>query len=202
MKLKKIIMVASLVCSPSILFAEVSGNAGYVSDYLYRGIYQSGSSASAGIDFEESGLYVGTWVADVGKALEFDLYGGYAVELGDLGLSVGFTGYYYTQDWDDTYEEINLGMSYGSFSFDYADGEWDGFGTPADYEFASIGYSLDNGLGFAYGAFAGNGGDYVEISYGFDLAGIDAFVALTLGDDTNTHDALVLGFGRGFTIVE
>mgnify|MGYP005654914677 CR=1 FL=1 len=199
MKLNKFIVISSLVFSQNAL-SEVSGNAGYVSDYLYRGIYQSGSSASAGIDYEVGGFYLGAWAADVKEALEYDFYTGYGVEVSDISLSVGVTGYYYTQDWDQTYEEINLGIGYAGFALDYADGEYDATTGATDYEFTSIGYALDNGVGFVYGSFADDGGDYVEISYGFDLAGVEAFVALTLGDDTNTDDALVFGFGRSFSI--
>ena len=201
MKLNKFIVLSFITFSQNA-FSEVSANAGYVSDYLFRGIYQSGSSASAGADYEVGGFYLGTWVADVGEALEYDLYSGYGVALGDVSLSIGATGYYYTQDWDQTYEEINFGLGYAGFALDYADGEYDATTGAEDYEFTSIGYSLDNGIGLLYGSFADNGGDYIEISYGFDLAGVDAFVALTVGDDTNTDNALVFGLGRSFSIFD
>ena len=59
----------------AVASADVSYNVGYVSEYYYRGIYQKNSSASAGIDYEEGGFYVGAWTADVGDGLEYDLYG-------------------------------------------------------------------------------------------------------------------------------
>ena len=71
------------------------------------------SSASAGADYENGGFYVGTWAADVGDGLEVDLYAGYGFETeAGFSASVGFTGYYYTGEFDDTYEEFNLNLGY------------------------------------------------------------------------------------------
>ena len=63
----------------SVASADVSYNIGYASEYYYRGFYQKNSSASAGIDYEEGGFYVGAWTADVGEGLEYDIYGGYGI---------------------------------------------------------------------------------------------------------------------------
>ena len=137
--LKRMMAVLAVVgagFTASYANAEVSYNVGFASEYYYRGILQKSSSGSAGIDYEQGGFYLGPWAADVGDGLEVDLYGGYGIET-DAGLSasVGFTGYYYTGDFDDTYEEINLGVGYGMVSLGYSVGEWDGFGEPADYSF-------------------------------------------------------------------
>ena len=114
--------------------ADVSYNIGFASEYYFRGILQKESSASAGVDIESNGFYAGAWTADVGDGLEVDLYGGYGFET-ESGLtgSIGFTGYYYTGDFDDTYEEINLGLGYGMFSLGYSSGEWDGFNIGMNY---------------------------------------------------------------------
>jgi uncharacterized protein (TIGR02001 family) len=42
-----------------------SGNIGFMSDYMYRGIHQSSSSAMGGLDLEYGNFYVGTWFADL-----------------------------------------------------------------------------------------------------------------------------------------
>ncbi len=84
---------------------EVSYNIGFVSEYYFRGIKQKDSSASAGMDYENGGFYIGTWAADVGDGLEVDGYFGYGIETeGGFSASLGFTGYYYTGEFDDTYE--------------------------------------------------------------------------------------------------
>jgi uncharacterized protein (TIGR02001 family) len=159
--------------------AEVSYNIGWASEYYYRGILQKESSGSAGIDYEESGFYVGAWTADVGDGLEIDGYFGYGIET-DSGFtaSVGFTGYYYTGEFDDTYEEVNFNFGYGIASLEYSVGEWDGFGSEADYDFLAL--TLDFGAGF-YGTFGTFGdefdGEYFEVGYGTTIADIDFGVA-------------------------
>ena len=56
--------------------AGLSANFGFMSDYLYRGIYQTSSSAYTGLDYETGGFYVGAWLADVDDGIEVDVYPG------------------------------------------------------------------------------------------------------------------------------
>ena len=186
--------------------AETSYNVGYVSEYYYRGIYQKNSSASAGVDFEEDGLYVGAWTADVGEGLEYDLYAGYGMEVGDVSLGIGYTGYFYTDDWDETYQEVNLSAGYGPVSIGYSIGEWDGDGG-TDYDFLEIGIDLGAGFYGTYGSFGdGFEGDYVEIGYGTTVSEIDLGVAIIFpsddlqGDEDSDADdeAIVFSIGKSF----
>lgn len=183
-------IAASLVLASSGLFAaaasaEVSYNIGYTSEYYYRGILQKSSSGSAGIDFEESGFYAGAWTADVGDGLEVDGYFGYGIET-ETGFtaSIGFTGYYYTGEFDDTYEEVNFGVGYGMFSLGYSVGEWDGFGAGADYDFLELTIAGENGLYGTYGTFGDEfDGDYLEIGWGTTISDIDFGVAAIFSSD-------------------
>ncbi len=137
--------------------ADWSANIGWASDYYYRGIFQASSSASAGIDYESGGFYAGTWTADVGDGLEVDGYFGYGGAIGDLSYGIGLTGYYYTQDFDDTYEEINLSAGYGIATVDVALGRYDNFGNGVrDYTYYSL--TLEK-KGF-YGKYAGFARDF------------------------------------------
>ena len=212
---KKALLASALVTAaavPSASMAEMSANIGWVSEYIFRGIYQEDSSASAGIDYEaDSGFYIGTWGADVGDGLETDLYFGFGG--GDeLTWSVGYTGYFYTDDFDDTYNEINLGIGYSIFALDVAVGEWDGFGTPADYTFTSITISPEVGPYYKFGSFSQDfDGDYFELGYGFDFMGLDLSIAVTFSDELPVSDpddgefgeyALVFGVTRGISIGE
>ena len=120
----KILLLAFLASATAN--ADWTGNIGWASEYHFRGIFQHSSSASGGIDYESGGFYAGTWVADVGDGLEVDGYFGYGATVGKFDLSVGYTGYFYTGDFDDTYQEINLGASYGFLSLDIAIGQYDG----------------------------------------------------------------------------
>lgn len=164
--------------------AEVSANVGYTSEYYFRGILQKSSSASAGLDFEESGFYAGTWAADVGDGLEVDLYLGYSHEL-DNGLSIGggFTGYYYTGEFDDTYEEFNFNLGYKFISLEYSAGTYDGFGTEVDYDFLALTVE-HNGFYGTYGSFGDESdGDYFEFGYGTEIGGFDATVSFIFNSE-------------------
>ena len=113
-------LASGFVAAPAS--ADLSANIGFASEYYFRGLLQNDSSASAGLDYEVGGFYVGTWAADVGDGLEVDFYAGYGLELGDFTVSVGGTGYYYTGDFDDTYEELNLSAGWDFLTVDYAEG--------------------------------------------------------------------------------
>ena len=186
MKIKN--LVPALVLSdgwrfPRPPWPKSSANIGWVSEYLYRGIFQEDSSAFAGVDYaHDSGFYLGTWGADVGDGLETDLYFGFAG--GDnFTYKIGYTGYFYTDDFDDTYNEVNLGIGYGIFALDVAIGEWDGFGTPADYTFTSVTISPEKGPYYKFGSFSDDfDGDYFELGYTYSIedAGVDLSVALRL----------------------
>ncbi len=188
------------------VMADVSANIGYASEYYYRGLMQTESSASAGIDFEQGGFYAGTWAADVGDGLEYDLYAGYGIESGDFSASLGVTGYYYTGDFDDTYEEINLNLGYGPISFEYSVGTYDNFGGPEqDYDFAAV--TLEQGGFYAtYGTFGDDfEGDYVEFGYGTEIGGFDVGVAAIISDEdlvggTESDEALILTLGKSFDL--
>jgi len=196
MKIRMTQLAAGLALASSALVAttasaEVSYNVGFASEYYYRGILQKESSASAGIDFEESGFYVGAWTADVGDGLEIDGYGGWGFETeSGFSASIGFTGYYYTGEFDDTYEEINLGIGYGILSIGYSVGEWDGFGDDADYDFLEATLDLGNGFYGTVGTFGDDfDGDYVEIGWGTTISDIDFGIAAIFSSDELSDQA-------------
>jgi len=164
--------------------ADWSANIGWSSDYFYRGIFQASSSASAGTNYESGGFYVGAWAADVDDGLEVDGYFGYRGKLGDLSYGIGFTGYYYTQDFDDTYEEINLSAGYGIATIDVALGRYDNFGNgQQDYTYYSL--TVEN-KGF-YGKYAGFSrdfaGEYFEFGYSASLAEVDLGLSIILANE-------------------
>jgi len=206
------LVLATAVAAPAASNAEVSANIGWASEYLYRGIFQDDSSASAGVDYEsDSGFYLGTWGADVGEGIETDVYFGYSGGE-DFTYSIGYTGYYYTDDFDDTYSEVNLGIGYGIFALDVAIGEWDGFGSPADYTFTSVTISPEMWPYFKFGSFGDDfDGDYFEIGYTYSIEehGVDLSIALVTSDDlvvNNPDDgedagewALTFGITKGIS---
>jgi uncharacterized protein (TIGR02001 family) len=223
-----LVIATAAAVVPAISQAEVSANIGYVSEYIFRGIFQESSSAYAGVDFAtDSGFYLGTWGADVGTGLETDLYFGFAGGE-NFTYKVGYTGYFYTDDFDDTYQEINLGVGYGIFALDVAIGEWDGFGTSQDYDFTSITISPEVGPYYKVGMWGGDfesnvlfpnpktgpggSGDYFELGYAYTLEepAVDLSVAfiyspdLVVGDwddgETSGDSAVVFGIKKNFAI--
>lgn len=106
-KLSKILACAAVLGAPTAM-AGVTGNAGVVSEYLFRGIEQSGGAAvQGGIDYaHDSGLYLGTWASNTGGpaaagGTEVDLYGGFALKAGPVGLDFGAIYYLYNEDEED-----------------------------------------------------------------------------------------------------
>ena len=197
-------LLLSLLTATGVANADWSANVGFASEYHYRGIFQKSSSASGGLDYESGGFYAGTWAADVGDGLEVDGYFGYGTSVGDVSLSIGFTGYYYTGDFDDTYQEVNLGAGFGDLSFDVAIGEYDNFDGPTqDYTYYSLTYEK-NGFYGKYAGFAQDAdGEYFEFGYGATVAEIDLGVSVILANDDLVGDAeesIVFTVGKAFDL--
>ncbi len=197
-------LVATGLLASGLAHADWSANLGWVSDYHFRGIFQSDSSASGGLDFEQGGFYIGTWAADVDDGLEVDGYLGYGGEVGDFSYGVGFTGYYYTGDFDDTYQEINLSGGYGPVTLDVAIGEYDNFDGPTlDYTFWSLTVE-HNGFYGTFGSFSQDAdGDYFEFGYGTTISEIDFSVSAIFANDDligDEDESLVFGISKSFDL--
>ena len=144
--MKQTVAGIALLAMTSLSQAEsevsYSANLGFMSDYMYRGIHQSSSSAMGGFDIEYGSFYVGTWFADLQedgwvdgshRGFEYDVYAGFGFDITDsISASVGYTIYRYTDKganaFDDDYDEVNLGLGFAisedaSIAIDYAVGE-------------------------------------------------------------------------------
>ena len=105
--------------------AGVTGNFGAVTNYLYRGVEQSLTSdaaAQGGLDWSHaSGFYAGTWMSNtefIGYngalvSYETDVYGGYTMKAGDVGLDFGLLYYYYRDDTALNTLEAYVGATFG-----------------------------------------------------------------------------------------
>lgn len=166
---------------------EITANGGAVTQYIFRGVPQSDGKAAAqgGIDLGISGFYAGTWISQVdtsartptgdvpASGLEYDLYAGYGFDVKDFSFGVGGTGYFYTDDFDETYVELNLSASWKWISVDYAIGSYDQQPTDADYTFLSVKAEYKGFFG-QFGAWGDEfNGDYLEIGYGNTLTVAD-----------------------------
>ena len=206
--------------------AEVTANAGWVSQYYYRGLLQKTSSASAGLDVAVTDFSAGTWAADVGDGTEVDLYASYGYDINeDVSVSLGGTGYFYTGQFDDTYLEVNLGVGLGPISVEYSFGQYRTGVPHPKYNFIGV-TGEHEGLFATVGsiAFAPDFGDvlsdvfasdvglqYVEAGYGFSAADLDFTISgmwndrLLSGevDETGaptTELTLVFGVGKTFAL--
>jgi uncharacterized protein (TIGR02001 family) len=212
------------VASDSAVAEESGGsfsyNVGFASEYWYRGVHQSDASVSFGADYENGGFYAGTWWADVGNGgdgsgkdgLEHDYYAGYGWSMGGADLYIGATGYYYTDNFDSDYEEMNFGIAMGPLSVDYADGKYDGSANQ-DYDYTSI--SLDLGftglpMTFTAGYWGGSStlkGSVYTLDYATTVAGVDVGLQIGKNDDditagtggTSTTDTTFGVFSLGYS---
>ena len=197
-------LLITLLTLSGIANADWSANLGFASEYYYRGIFQESTSASGGIDFDTGGFYAGTWAADVGDGLEVDGYFGYGFDVGEVALSVGFTGYYYTGDFDDTYQELNLGAGFGWLTLDVAIGEYENFDGPTqDYTFYSLTVEK-NGFYGKLGGFAQDfEGEYFEAGYGTTIAEVDFALSVIFSNEKLVGDddeAIVFTLGKSFDL--
>jgi uncharacterized protein (TIGR02001 family) len=183
-----LLVALGLVASQPAVASDFSANIGVMSDYVFRGIKQSDAGAFGGFDWGKSGFYAGTWAADVGQGLEYDLYAGYGGSAGEFSYGLGYTGYFYTDDFDDTYQELNLSVGYGPVSVDYAHGRYDNFDGPSqDYGFL-LGTVGHEGLYLSYGRFTRDfDGDYWEAGYGTELSGFDLSLAVIRSSNELVH---------------
>lgn len=187
--------------------AEVSANVGWVSEYLYRGLPQKASSASAGLDVAVSSVYLGTWAADVGDGNEVDVYAGFGTEVEDFSFSVGGTGYFYTGDFDDTYLEGNLNAGYGVLSAEFSYGRYKAAAGDQDYWFLGITVE-QSGLYATFGSFGKDfDGEYYEAGYGLSVGELDLTASWIYstedliggGADSDDH-TLVFGISHTFDL--
>ncbi len=220
-----VLAMTALAGTSTPALADLSANVGYASEYYFRGIKQKESSASGGIDYENSGFYIGTWAADVGDGLEIDGYLGYGMEFdGGFSASVGFTTYQYTGDtFDSEYNEFNLNLGYDFVSLEYSVGTQDEAGSGAnaggaEFGFGDVDYSFikltveKNGFYASYGDFGKDSdGDYFEFGYGAEVGGFDLGVAAIFSSDelsdqidsngnANESEALIFTLGKTFDL--
>ena len=162
-----------------------SSNVSLVSDYLYRGISQTGTNPAiqGGFDLAHaSGVYAGvwgssiSWLGDAGipnSGTEIDTYAGYKGAAGDVSYDVGFLRY-------------NYPGTYGT-------------ATKADTNeiYGAVGYSivtakLSYALGDLFGVPNAKGSTYAELNASYAIADTGVTVGAHYGKQTykgSTADA-------------
>ena len=218
---------ATASIAPTAAQAGVSANVGVVSNYIFRGVAQSnfddgdGSttsapSASVGLDYEDdSGLYIGTWVADVERGLEYDLYAGWGGNFDDVAVGIGGTYYGYTHEaFDTSYTELNLSLGYEMFSVGYDLGKYEdgnGPGDDADYDHMYVSAEYES-FSATIGQLDGNKDadddkvTYIDLGFSTELAaGIDGsvnYINSSYEESGKPSESfLVFGLSKSFDIM-
>jgi len=171
--LTSLLATSAVVSTQASAVEGLSANVAATSNYLWRGLEQTGGSAaiSGGVDYAaDSGFYAGTWASNASwgdMKTELDLYLGFG---GDISENVSYDlGYIYfaypdsAADEND-FSEVYASISAGGFSFGVAvlaDSEAGGDGAEfGDSVYANIDYSiaLESGaeIGLHIGDYSGD----------------------------------------------
>ena len=162
-----------LILSSYASTADVSGNVGLSSDYIWRGITQTNGDIAVNGGFDLStdiGFYLGTWAsnASAGTAsMELDVYLGFSGEMAEnMTYDVGYISVIYPGNDAADFEEAYVGFNIYGLSILYSDGQNNG---PS---YSEIGYSVDAGPGsfnISYGEYEDNG-DNTLVGYDWNIA--------------------------------
>jgi uncharacterized protein (TIGR02001 family) len=127
-------------------YGAFTGTIGFVNDYRFRGITQSGErpAIQGSIDWSHnSGLYAGVWGSSIDfndgnqAEVETDVYGGYKFAFSGLNFDVGVIGYLYPG-------------ANSSLNYDYWEGK-----VAASYDFGMA--AVNAGLNYSPDYFGGSG---------------------------------------------
>jgi len=177
-------------------YAEISGNIGVTSNYLWRGTTQSSdeSAVSGGLDYASESYYAGVWLSEAdwadGISTEVDLYVGTDIN----GFDVGIIKYMYPGARANDFTEAYVGYSISGFDLSYA------FDIDtSDNEFYSISYGFDivegvtGTITFGDYSFADSTADYdytqLDVAYG------DLTITYSDGGAEDTIYAVSYGWG-------
>jgi uncharacterized protein (TIGR02001 family) len=126
MKVKSLIagsVLAASAVTSSVAMAEheFTGNLGLTSNYIWRGVTQTGDQAAiqGGIDYGYQGFYAGAWASNVTwttpEGYEIDLYAGYGFDWGQTSWDIGYIQYMYPVG----DEENDFGEAYLNFGWNW-----------------------------------------------------------------------------------
>ncbi len=166
--LKNKLLVAALASSFALpALAETSpfsSNVTLTTNYLYRGISQTGAkpAVQGGFDYANAnGLYIGawgssiSWLGDAGVAknagLELDTYAGYKGAAGAVSYDVGFLRYNYPGDYAVGATKADTNEVYGAVT----------------YSIVTAKYSYS--LGDTFGVADAKGTSYIDLSAAYPI---------------------------------
>ena len=192
-------VIAGASMSAPVMAEGPSANVTYVSDYVWRGVTQTNSTATiqGGLDWEKDKLSFGTWASGLNSGgTEFDLYGSY-----NFGpVSVGAIAYIIALDKNySTSYEVNVGGDLGPVSLLASyDPDASSYYVEAGYSMeVSKGVSLD--LHAGYDDDDGSGSSALDYSLGVSgsAGGLDLGLAYAYGEaDTGNEGKIFVSVGK------
>lgn len=201
--MKKIFICFSLIGALTMpALASVSANVGFATDYIWRGMTQTGEepAISGGFDYaDDSGIYAGIWGSNVnfseGAGSELDVYFGYAFETDSgIGIDISYVDFIYPGDTGLDFQEIGIALSYEDLGFGYYAGQ---DGSP---DYMDLSY-LFGDISFSYGDYDTFGSN-ILVSYGFGCGEYECSFAYSDfsadSEDFMDEDALVFAVGASF----
>jgi uncharacterized protein (TIGR02001 family) len=166
----------------------ITANVGFVTDYLYRGISQTGGKPAiqGGFDYARtSGLYAGvwgsnvSWVAASSASLELDTYLGFKNSFAeDFSYDVGFLRYNYPGVYPSGATKADTNEIYGLIG----------------WKWLTLKYS--DSLGDTFGVSKAGGSSYIDLSGSYTIEGSGVALGAHYGKQTykgETADALKAG---------
>ena len=118
-----------------------------------------------------------------------DVYGGYGFTILGMDSYIGATGYYYSDNFDSDYEEINTGLSYGNVSYDYSVGKYKTT-TEQDYSWSEVTMSFTDNLSVSYGEWGKDlKGSVTKVNFNKTIHDIDFGVEVGKNDSDTTGAA-------------
>jgi uncharacterized protein (TIGR02001 family) len=232
--MKKALLISMAIASstaatllPTTVQAGASANFGMVSTYVFRGLKQTDSAGQGGIDYEaDSGVYAGAWASQVGSGndgqsgLEYDAYFGWSGTVSNIDLSVGYTGYFYTNGFDNMYNELNLSATFGAVSLAINPGKYDTTNSDGDSSTDYYNVNISGDIGPIAATLGYNDWDtsnsdsedgavntYLELSYSKELfKGVDGSITYSASQaedasgDSHIQNYLIVGISTAFDI--
>jgi uncharacterized protein (TIGR02001 family) len=160
------VLFAALIAANYLFSAGFSGRIEFVSDYIFRGVTQSdhrGAIQGALRYGFENGFYLGAFGSniydareDTTGAIEYDIFGGYLGEAGDMRFEAGAIAYNFSFE-DANFVEALFAVGYGGFNLAYysvvsadgGEGEGDRY-IEASARFDEVFDLVDIGFGAGY----------------------------------------------------
>jgi uncharacterized protein (TIGR02001 family) len=190
--LTSLFAATSLFSVQSSAVEGLSANVAATSNYLWRGLEQTGGSSavSGGIDYSaSSGFYVGTWASNASwgdMKTELDFYAGFGGDINeDVSYDVGYIYFAYPDSIADEndFSEVYASLSTAGFTF--------GVAVLSDSEAGGDGAEFGDSV-------------YANIDYAFALES-GAEIALHVGDYSGDFSSESTDFGAsiskdGFTL--